>query len=330
MQEYKYDDDKDKDEIDINYFDGSKPKNNSTGECVYSVFPKNTFLEDTSTSFKLIFMLVGFFGLKIFATIISLVLSKSNDASYWTNFLAYLFIAIIFCAVLFTHKNHQGIKFLKEFKDYKIYIFAAIGFGLMYLVNIIFSLAYSKIPDYGENINQNSVQSFFSNTQVWKNFLTFFEIVIFAPFVEELTYRVGICGLISGRTNSTQRRVLGLIITSIIFGFIHFNGFTIQMYKSMASLLDDEEQLKTIAEGLSLTYSGKEALINSLDILLRNEWLNLPVYIISGIILNASFLLSGKLASSFMLHMTNNFVSYIQMLVGVLTPTSMAVFTMLI
>ena len=89
------------------------------------VFKSNQLVETTSFAFKLILFLVGFLGLQAVAFIVSIMLQKVNDYSYWVNLVTYIIIFAIFAVLIFTNKNKAGLTFLKEFKDYKLcnYVF---------------------------------------------------------------------------------------------------------------------------------------------------------------------------------------------------------------
>ena len=294
-------------------------------------------IDNTPTWLKIVFFLLGLIGLRIVATITSLILSSLNlssaSLSMWGNFIPYLLLFIIFIVLLFKLKSkgkNLGMTFLNEFKSWKTYAFGFGCFALTYLVNIIFSLSYSQIPGYGANLNQSALEDMINGNSSAYLALFFFEIVIFAPFTEELTYRVGLCGLCSGKKHNY---ILGIIISSIVFGLIHFNGFELQSYKVIFNSIDIEncstttDNCKDILnmlndfntslgfEAVTDIVEAKQIALNNLNILIRNEWLNLPIYIISGAILATSFCYSGKLSSSFLAHSVNNLVSFIVMVV---------------
>ncbi len=316
MEEYKVS------QMNMNKLNKTHDQNNHDDDNKNNgVFKSNQLVETTSFAFKLILFLVGFLGLQAVAFIVSIMLQKVNDYSYWVNLVTYIIIFAIFAVLIFTNKNKAGLTFLKEFKDYKVYLYGLASFAIMFLINFIFNLAYSKIPGYGENLNQNGVESFVSNN-VLKNFLLFFEIVIFAPFIEEFTYRLGLCGICSGKK---RNYIIGIIVSSLVFGLIHFNAFTLYVSKvsiDAAIKIENAEAISSLCSSLGITISGNpldsqniDLITSKLNTLIMNEWLNLPIYIISGVILNLSYLLSGKLASSFTTHFTNNLFSYITMFI---------------
>lgn len=300
------------------------PNNENKHNNEKSIFKTNELIEKSSILMRLVLFLVGFFGLQAIALILSMFLSSLKNASFLVNFISYLIIFIAFTLILFLNKRKLGMTFLKEFKDYKVYIFGVAGFAIMFLMNLLFSLGYKNIPNYGQNLNQSGIEDMVSNN-IFSNILLFLEIVIFAPYIEEFTYRLGLAGAISG---NKRNYILGIIISSIVFGLIHFNGLSISLLqmqvKSVVAVGGSagETAIKVIMETLNIKETLGSSLLSSenidniykvLNIYMMNEWLNLPIYILSGLILNLAYFFSGKLASSFMTHFTNNLLSYISM-----------------
>ena len=144
-----------------------------------------------------------------------------------------------------------------------------------------FNLLYSLVPFYGDNENQLLIESSIKNDPV----LMFFSVSIFAPFVEEFTYRIGLVDSIGHK-----RRWLGVLLSSVIFGAIHFDWSSLFSY----------------------IIGGAESGIEPEAIL--NELMNLPVYIGSGVVLGFVYALSGKISSSLFAHALNNTISFVVLL----------------
>lgn len=252
-----------------------------------SIFPERALNKGLPFYVKISFFLIGFLGLQLFSILvqlfISLFLSPDEDRTLFLsllNFFTYLLTAIGMLSLL-SFEPHRGIKILgKEFLDKKAYGYAAIGLFAIYLVNIIFSLLYSMIPYYGSNANQDAVESMTASQPV----LLFFTTVIFAPFCEELTYRVGL-----GDTIGRKNPWLGIILSSLIFGLIHFD------FNSISNVISSVD-----------TELYEANLIN-----LYNELLNLPIYVFSGAVLCSTYFFSGRLSSSMSAHLCNNLLSFI-------------------
>ena len=206
------------------------------------------------------------------------------------NFICYLLIAVSFVLILVFDRNRSIKKVFADFKHPQTYIYGIIGFGLIIGIELIISNIYSMaIPSYGSNVNQSEITSMTTNYP----FILFFMTVILAPFCEELTYRVGI---IDSFGNNPKYRTIGLILSSLLFGFVHSNILTLIML------------------------IGNPASPYPADVLssmILNEWLNLPIYIISGLILGLVYTRSGKISSSLFAHMANNLYSFIMIFVAI-------------
>ncbi len=179
--------------------------------------------------------------------------------------------------------------FLEGFKDKKTYIYAALGVILIFAIDEIFGLIYSTFAKdiYGSNSNQVTINTMATAYPA----LTFFPVVIFAPFVEELAYRVGLVDTIGHKEKNTW---LGILVGSLIFAAIHFSFSTLLQYQSYASYYGTNAT-ETIAV-------WKE---------LMNELLNFPVYFLSGSVLALVYCKSGHITSSMLCHLSNNLLSFI-------------------
>lgn len=243
---------------------------------------------------KISLFLIGFIGLRVLSLIVVYIFKFIEiDAalkSSLINLICYLLIAAVFVTILIFDRNHSIKKVFVDFKHPHTYIYGLIGFGLIIGIELLISNIYSiAIPSYGSNINQSEISSMTINYP----FILFFMTVILAPFCEELTYRVGI---IDSFGNNPKYRTLGLILSSILFGFIHSNILTL------------------------ILYIGNPASPYPADILsdmILNEWLNLPIYIISGLILSLVYTRSGKISASLFAHMANNLYSFIMIFIAV-------------
>ncbi len=236
---------------------------------------------------KIAFFLLGFLGLQAISFLTSGIISLSGlvQSDYSTavslnNFLAYLLLLIAFMLFLVLDKRKSWKRVLEDFKDPKAYGYALICVGAIYLVNLLFSLMYSGIEFYGDNENQEIIAQGVTTNPA----LMFFSVAIFAPICEELTYRVGLVDSIGHK-----RRWLGVLLSSVIFGAIHFDWLSC----------------------LSYLFAGEDSGIDRFLVL--NELLNLPVYISSGLVLGFTYALSGRISSAIVGHAVNNTLSFIAM-----------------
>ncbi len=233
-----------------------------------------------SIGWRLIFFLVGFLGLQLVASIIVTFIEIVNkdligenispDLSSLLNFLAYLILTTIMLAIMLAKKDTKKW-FLEQFKD-KNAILEGLAIGaatiaLSMLYSFLVSLIFQNVT---ENNNQQSIESAFGAQPV----LSFFFIVIFAPIVEELTYRFGLFGSVSKCS-----KILAYIITILVFAFLHF----------------DFEAFKI----------GGNLLIN--------ELINLPAYMIGGLCLSYAYARNGKISTSIVAHSIYNGLQFILM-----------------
>lgn len=183
--------------------------------------------------------LTGFIGLVLIATMVqyALILPLGDtlfnsefvnsldsiiegSSNVFLNFLdsvalfTYYFIAfIIFIILIFINK--KALKWLYA-SIHKNAIVEGLAIGLIMLCcTIALGLIISLLPtDTSSNNNQQGIENAFSAAPL----LSFFSIVIFAPVCEELTYRVGLFGLIAKKS-----KILAYVITILVFAFIHFD-----------------------------------------------------------------------------------------------------------
>lgn len=177
---------------------------------------------------QIVIFLTGIFGLSLFATIYELIARSLIDEAIidiafrgtiygvWMNFFAYLPIAVIMVFLL----GKVAINtILKQFKDKKSisegFTFAAILiFGSAFINSLFMSIGTLAGLEYSVNDNESLIRESIANLPL----ISFFFVVVFAPFVEELTYRVGLFGSLK-----KKNRVLAYVVCAIFFGFIHFN-----------------------------------------------------------------------------------------------------------
>ncbi len=250
-------------------------------------FKRSLFNDWLPTWEKVTFFLIGLVGLQLLGTIFSLILMAVNDSTLYNalvNFLTYLGIAVCFVLFFIFDKRGTMKRFWINVKDFKTYLYyGVITFFCIIGVEYVFSLLYYyNLPDiYGANSNQTSIESMTSAYPA----LMFFTTVFFAPFSEEISYRIGLVDSIGHK-----RRWLGILLSAVIFGLIHFD-FTPTIYYAM--------------------YGEAEYYVEML-----NEWLNLPIYIAMGFCLAFSYAKSGNIMSSMTAHLINNLLSFCTLLAG--------------
>ena len=154
---------------------------------------------------------------------------------------------------------------LKTLKYGSICALCIMGFSIVYNSSI---MAVFNLESAGNSNQENVIELIRSNA-----FFAFLSVVIFAPVVEELTYRY----CLFGETGKKQKWV-GYLASAIVFMFMH----------SISSF---------ITYGLS-----KDLFI---------EMLYLPPYLFSGLALCYVYDKSENLGSSFIAHSINNLISFL-------------------
>ena len=177
---------------------------------------------------QILFILIGFVGLIISQTIISISLRglfETNEplAVALANFVSY---GIVFIALLLSLVNVRKTLFIK-LKALKPY-----AFGLLFGILLIgFSYFYSEVilrlSNTGVNENQLAAESLIVGFPIASIIILGFV----APICEELTYRLGLFSYAS-RIN----KYVAYAVTTIFFGLIHFDFFSTDIITELICL----------------------------------------------------------------------------------------------
>ena len=225
--------------------------------------------------FKNIYLfLVGFLGLQILSLFLSLILISLNQ------YLGYFSSEGTALLNFSTYLVVFGILILIIGKDFNL-IFPDFKKGRTYLYGITYGLMLIVISSLVSNIFHLifSVNSSNNNQQQVESVVTLFPLAstiifgIVGPICEEFTYRLGLFTPLVKRL----KPVFAYIIVALIFGFLHFD--------------------------FSVILSNDSSLI-------INELVNIPSYVVSGLLLTYFYHKEGIVASSFA-HITNNLFSII-------------------
>lgn len=230
----------------------------------------------------LTFLLLGTLGLNLISEITVLILKSANnlqtreeifhfftqaDVITLINGVRYVIIFAVMLIILFSTNQIKGI--FSKFKNKEVWtwapIYLLVGIGFNFLFGMIRTLIFGEVPD---NTNQNIVVNVITANPV----SSFFWIVLIGPFVEEFTYRYGLYG-----TLRRWNKYAALIITALIFGFIHFDFSVIG---------GSDKQLLYI------------------------ELLNIPTYIVMGLLFSYAYE-KHDIQVPLLAHIFNNLLSYI-------------------
>ncbi len=247
----------------------------------FNLFPVSTHV---------LFFLVGWVGLSIVATIISIfIISYYNSigvditeglpilGSVLSNFLSYAAIAIILILIIVI-SSRDNIKsfFIHHFKN-KNALIDGVGYGFLLLlassaVSVIISMLRSETGSV--NANESAIRVMTANYPILLAFMT----TILAPICEEITYRLGLFNIFR-----RKNRIVAYVVSSLIFAFIHFT-------------IPDQDEF------------FKQNLINEI-------W-NIFSYITSGIILCRAYEKHQSIATSMIAHAINNGVAVLSIIIS--------------
>lgn len=223
---------------------------------------------------------VGYIGIHILGTIISLLIMRINVAignpegynlSTLTNVIGY---TALFAAMLLISGTDLK-KLFGPFKKWQPYVAGIVCFIAIIAFSIVYGnlISLLKIP-VEENANQQSIDS----AAAAYPFVSVLVFGIFAPVCEELTYRVGLFSLLKRKS-----RTLAFLVTMLVFALIHFDSSV------LLNLVETNFSSKALAQ-------------------FANEVLNLPYYLFAGFAFSFTFDRFG-FAGSVTAHIINNVLS---------------------
>lgn len=164
---------------------------------------------------KLIMFLVGFSycGLFLISILVSIIAVNFTNNESLLNIIvqsgSYLTLFVVLFVICLKSKKY----YINEFKDVTKWMEGASYAVIIIAAEIAVSLVMNTIfPDAAVNGNQNAVEDLITNYPV----LMFICTVIIGPMCEELTYRVGLYGLIKEKNET-----LAFIISGFVFAFVH-------------------------------------------------------------------------------------------------------------
>lgn len=200
--------------------------------------------------------------------------------------------------IFFIVDRKSGKALLRSFKGYKQYLFGLIIYIIGYILEIMINVIISKV--YG-NTNVNTNESGLRDMISYSPWAIFFPIVIFGPICEEMTYRVGLYGLIA-----KKNKWVAIIVSAIVFGLLHFSFSSIFAVINYDNLLANQSNiLKYLDSAGNVLYYTKDQVIQNLI----TELLNLPAYILSGLLFGFAYAHTGKITTSLTAHILNNLIS---------------------
>ena len=172
--------------------------------------------------------------------------------------IAYLLVLGFTVALSWPALSWGWKQYVRNFRKNTLSIFSF--FFIMLAVTVVTSLIISKATGTETSINESDIDYYFENAPYYFAFVA----VVFAPIVEECVFRLAI----HKRLAASGHKVLGILVASLLFGFIH-------VYSSI--------------------FSG-----NYLDLAY------LAVYSAMGLVISLLYEKTGSIWCCIMLHMLNN------------------------
>ena len=178
--------------------------------------------------------------------------------------------------------------FFKQFKDSKTWKWVGIGFGLMYGLNLVYSILLQLFEQTSTSTNQDLVNQTIFNNPV----LGFLFVVIAAPLFEEIIFRFGIFRAFTGK--GKKREIIGIVVTTLLFAFVHM---TPTLEAAFVDISNPDWKL------------------------FFTDMLSLPAYLIGAFSLTFAYYKSKNLLTSMLMHMAWNFIAFVGIITtGVIEP----------
>lgn len=216
---------------------------------------------------QLIIFLLGSVGLIVIETIVaSIIIATGNKNQVLVNaatvFSSYIILFVAIIAVIFPYLKTIA----KGFNKVAPYLIGILGGAALILFSLFYSYFINLFYKTSGNDNQQIAIKYIQNYP----FISILILGFVGPIVEEFTYRVGLFSF-SRRIN----RVAAYLLTSLIFGLIHFD------------------------------FAAKD---------MTNELINIPQYIVSGLLLSFLYEYQGT-SCSITAHIINNLYSTLAILI---------------
>ena len=174
---------------------------------------------------RLVLFIVGCLGLYVVSFLAVLImlgvpLAKA-DKSGATEFLTYAFLTIALLGTL----GSDVIIIKNEAKIYKFFVGIAFGLAVI-IIPSLYDIFVNLLFPHGVNNNEAGLRSFIPSYP----FLSIIFLCILGPLCEELTYRVGLFGLLR------KRKWVAYVVSILVFSFMHFDFTAKDMITELVNL----------------------------------------------------------------------------------------------
>jgi len=260
-----------------NYNDLYSNNNNKKSLNFFSLNPNNqTYSHNKTTIYDalennillaVLLFVLGFIGPSIVGFVVENIIEDSYSklmSEFLCNFIPYIITFTIMLTIILSIPYLRKSLFNHQFSQRSyLTLFTFLCLIIFYMGNIFISLVTSCFTTNSNN-NQNAIEDLLYLSPLLTTIMT----VIFAPLVEEITYRASLFAFFGHK-----HKYAALIVSSILFAFIHFDFRTI----------------------------GKPTFVN--------EVINIFSYLFAGFFFGYTYLRSENIFSNMTLHAVNNLVA---------------------
>ena len=209
------------------FFDDDEQKNEIVADNDISAPPKIETSKDIKIWRKLLLLVTGIGGIFIFsllATLLVNIFSFEYDEQKIgvINFVTYGLLFLTLLGIV----NVDIIKFKNDFNKFLPYLIG-FGFGVaMIIFPIIYNLIINSFYESSVNENESSLRNIIAIYPILS--LIFFGFL--GPICEELTYRVGLFGILK------KPKWLAYVIGTLVFALAHFSFSSVNIINELINL----------------------------------------------------------------------------------------------
>ncbi len=248
-------------------------------------------LIEVSSKKELFIFLIGFLSIVVVTPLIYLLIAyiikvTHSDTSIYSTIVLYgnlvIYILVLIGLLLFLGKDLL-IKVFSGFKKGKNIGLGVLGGVVIIVVEMLLNIVTNLVIGNGTSNDNNQAVQTATNSNPY---VTFIVTVLIAPIVEEITYRLGLFGVLH-----KKNKVLAYLVSALVFALIH----TV----FIQGLFDGRLYFGTLTSTQYL-----------------KELLSIPTYFFSGLVFAFLYEKTDSVATSMTAHLSMNLFAYLSMLIS--------------
>lgn len=150
----------------------------------------------------------------------------------FSNLLAYGTAFLILYLLYYKYLKERFLSAVTNWRETALYVIG--GFFALFLLGSIITFIYTQLGFTDTPENQETLSAYANALLFDKVSLVVFA-VLFAPFVEEMVFRLGLMSFIStifkhSNLNPKTVAAIGIVISSLLFGLVHVTGDIEQIF----------------------------------------------------------------------------------------------------